>query len=301
MGVVAIDLGSNTLRVLKYECSSGKRLAEYEKIVRTANSLQSKGIVDDKAIEAILSGLQEANKKIDFSGSKVRAVTTEALRAAKNAAEVLELIKKDSGIDFEVIAPEVEAKLTLDAVKSRLEILGIEQNFVLVDIGGGSTELSFYLNGHIVTKSFRLGIVTVANEASSLDEIKEIVALKAKEIAEFAKEYLREDLLFVATAGTPTTIAAMKLGMNYQSYNPYKINGAQLRREELEYYLSKLLDMSKRQREIAVGVGRDDLIVAGVIIFEEIYKILDKDEAIIIDDGLREGVALSLCREQGSW
>lgn len=298
MSVIAIDLGSNTLRVLQYECSSGKRLAEYEKIVRTADSLHSKGIVDESALDAILSGLKEAQKKIDFSGCKIRAVTTEALRTAKNAQEVMAIIKKSSSISFEVIAPEMEATLTLNAVKSRLEILGIEQNFVLVDIGGGSTELSFYLNGRIVTQSFRLGIVTVANESSSLDEIKEIVAPKAKEIAEFAKEYLGEDLLFVATAGTPTTIAAMKLGMNYKTYNPDKINGVQLRREELDYYLIKLLDMSKSQREIAVGVGRDDLIVAGIIIFEEIYKILDKDEAIIIDDGLREGVALSLCKEQ---
>jgi len=55
--------------------------------------------------------------------------------------------------------------------------------------------------------------------------------------------------------------------------------------------------MSKKEKEIAVGVGRDDLIVAGIIIFKEIYKILNKEEAIIIDDGLREGVALLMCKE----
>jgi exopolyphosphatase/guanosine-5'-triphosphate,3'-diphosphate pyrophosphatase len=297
MEVIAIDLGSNTLRVLKYDCKSQKRVAEYEKIVRTANSLNSKGIIDDSAIDRILQGLKEAKEKIDFSNCKIKAVTTEAMRVAKNAKEALELIKNRSGIEFEIISPHEEAKLTLNAVKNRLNILGFKQDFTLVDIGGGSTELSFYINGKIISKSFKLGIVTVANEAINLEDIKKLVSLKAQEIKEFVKEYLNQNLTFVATAGTPTTVAAMKLGMNYQTYNPDKINGVKLEIDELDYYLEKLLNMSKKEKEIAVGVGRDDLIVAGIIIFKEIYKILEKKEAIIIDDGLREGVALLMCKE----
>jgi len=297
MKVIAIDLGSNTLRVLKYDCKSQKRVAEYEKIVRTANSLNSKGIIDSDAVERILQGLKEAKEQIDFSNCKIKAVTTEAMRVAKNAKEVLELIKNKSGIEFEIISPEIEAKLTLEAVQNRLNLLGLKQDFVLVDIGGGSTELSFYIDGKIISKSFKLGIVTVANEAKSIEEIKKLVESKAKEIKEFAKRYLKKDLIFTATAGTPTTVAAMKLGMTYHSYNPDKINGVKLKIEELDYYLDKLLKMSKKAKEIAVGVGRDDLIVAGIIIFKEIYKILERQEAIIVDDGLREGVALSMCEE----
>jgi len=297
MKVIAIDLGSNTLRVLKYDCKNQKRVAEYEKIVRTANSLNSKGIIDNQAIKRILEGLYEAKAQIDFGNCKIEAVATEAMRVAKNSQEVLELIKSKSEIEFTVISPEIEAKLTLEAVKNRLNTLGLKHDFTLVDIGGGSTELSFYKNNKIITKSFKLGIVTVVNEAKKLEDIKELVKNKTKEIKEFAKKYLEQELIFVATAGTPTTVAAMKLGMVYQTYNPNRINGAKLEINELNYYLDKLLKMNKKEKEIAVGVGRDDLIVAGIIIFKEIYKILNKQEAIIIDDGLREGVALSMCKE----
>ena len=297
MEVIAIDLGSNTLRILKYDCKNQKRVAEYEKIVRTANSLNSKGIIDNDAVERILQGLKEAKELIDFNSCKIKAVTTEAMRVAKNAKKVLELIKSKSGIDFEIISPQEEAKLTLKAVKNRLNLLGLKQDFVLVDIGGGSTELSFYIDGKIFAKSFKLGIVTIANAAKSIENIKNLVESKAQEIREFAKKYLKQDLIFTATAGTPTTVAAMKVGLTYHTYNPDKINGVKLNIEELDYYLNKLLKMSKKEKEIAVGVGRDDLIVAGIIIFKEIYKILNKKEAIIIDDSLREGVAILMCEE----
>jgi len=297
MKVIAIDLGSNTLRVLKYDCKNQKKVAEYENIVRTANSLNSKGIIDNQAIKRILEGLYEAKAQIDFGNCKIEAVATEAMRVAKNSQEVLELIKSKSEIEFTVISPEIEAKLTLEAVKNRLNTLGLKHDFTLVDIGGGSTELSFYKNNKIITKSFKLGIVTVVNEAKKLKDIKELVKNKTKEIKEFAKKYLEQELIFVATAGTPTTVAAMKLGMVYQTYNPDRINGVKLDINELNYYLDKLLKMSKKEKEIAVGVGRDDLIVAGIIIFKEIYKILNKQEAIIIDNGLREGVALLMCKE----
>ncbi len=297
MQVIGIDLGSNTLRVLKYDCSLDKKIAEYEKIVRTAQNITVDGTVGKKVVKAIVDGLREAQKRLDFSGCKVKAVTTEALRVATNSQDVLREIEQKTGIQFEVISSKEEAILTLKAVKKRLEILNIKRDFVLIDIGGGSTEVTFFIDNKIYSKSFKLGIVTVANRANNLDDISKIISLEAQEIKEFTKEYLKRDLAFVATAGTPTTVAAMKLGLTYKSYNPDLINGVTLERNELDIYLDRLLNMSKKDRERTVGVGRDDLIVAGVLIFKELYKILDKKISIVVDDGLREGVALFLCNE----
>ncbi len=295
MQVIGIDLGSNTLRVIKYDCSLDKKVAEYEKIVRTAQSITIDGRVDKRAVDAIVDGLIEAQERLDFHGCKIKAVTTEALRVAKNSEEVLKEIEQKTAIKFEVISPKDEALLTLQAVQKRLERLGIKRDFVLVDIGGGSTEVTFFVENRVYSKSFQLGIVTVANRAKDLDEISKIISLESKDIVEFVKDYNSRDLEFVATAGTPTTVAAMKLGLTYKTYNSELINGVTLEVDELEIYLDKLLNMSKEDREITVGVGRDDLIVAGILIFKEIYRILDKKRSIVIDDGLREGVALSLC------
>jgi len=293
--VIAIDLGSNTLSILKYNCSKEREIANYEKIVRTANSLSIDGLIDDNTINRIIEAIKEAKDRINFEDSKIFAVTTEALRIAKNSAYVLHQIKNLTGVEFKVISGKEEAQLTLLAVKNRLNKLNIEGNFVLIDIGGGSTELIYYIDGNIYSKSFKLGIVTVATATNSLEEIRELIDIKAKEIEEFAKQFKQYKLNFVATAGTPTTIASMKVGLTYNTYNPKLINGVKLYRDELNIYLQKLLSMSKKDKEIAVGVGRDDLIVAGILIFEKIYDILNSNISIIIDDGLREGVALKAC------
>ena len=296
MPVVAIDLGSNTLRVVKYNCLSNNIISEYEKVVRTADSIAKNGTIDKNAQARIVSGLKEAKELIGFNDCPLRAVTTEAMRVAQNSLEVLAHIKEQTGVEFEIIDSKHEALYTLKAVKNRLYILNKKiNNFVLVDIGGGSTELTFYIDNKVYTKSFSLGIVTVANSAKSLEDIDTILDKKIIDIYTYVQEYLKYNLTFIATAGTPTTIASMKLGFTYETYNAKEINGVELKIEELDFYLEKLLLMSKVDKEKTVGVGRDDLIVAGILIFKRIYLALNRDKSIVIDDGLREGVALSLC------
>ena len=295
MQVVAIDLGSNSLTIIKYDCQKKEIIKSFMQNVRTAQGLVNSKKISQEAVERIINALNSAKEQIDFANAKIKAVTTQALRVALNASDVIEQIKAKTGVEFKVISAKEEGELTLKAVKARLEKIGIEQNFVLVDIGGGSTELSYYIDGKIYSKSFDLGIVTTANSCKSLKEIEQFVKEKSKEIAEFASRFDNKNLIFTATAGTPTTIAAMKHNLVYKTYNANIVTGTKLTIKELDYYLQKLLSMSKQEREITVGVGRDDLIVAGVIIFKEIYNILQKEEAIVIDDGLSAGVAISEC------
>jgi len=143
--LIAIDLGSNTLRVTKLDCDSGRFTANFEKVVKTADMLNRTGVIHHEAVDRVIYALEEAKKKIDFSHEAIHAVTTEAIRQARNGEEVLERIARETGVHFEIIDGEKEAALTLLAVKNRLARLHhAARQFILVDIGGGSTELIFH-------------------------------------------------------------------------------------------------------------------------------------------------------------
>ena len=245
--MIAIDLGSNTLRVLKYDCESHKQLNSYEKVVKTADGLAEHGEINNNAIERIISAIKEAQEQIDFSSQMVKAVTTEAVRRASNAERVLHKIKKETGISFDIITGEEEARLTLLAVKHRLTKLHYASDtFVLVDIGGGSTELIFHYGTETVSKSFPVGIVTIAQTYENLETIQKVLPHEMLAMQMFCAEMYAtraKPNSFVATAGTPTTVAAMKLGFNYETYDAAKVNGTSLQKEELDFYLKKLLSM----------------------------------------------------------
>jgi exopolyphosphatase/guanosine-5'-triphosphate,3'-diphosphate pyrophosphatase len=298
--MIAIDLGSNTLRVLEYDCRNETYIAELEKIVKTADGLAEYGYINNKSIDRVISAIKEAQTKIDFSSKVIKAVTTEALRIASNSDEVLKQIKKETGIEFTVITGEEEARLTLLAVKHRLAKLKYaSDSFVLVDIGGGSTELIFCYGNETISKSFPIGIVTIAQTYKTLETIKNILPEMMFEMQMFCAEvYATKGKVnsFVATAGTPTTVAAMKLGQTYETYNASKINGTSLQINDLDFYLKKLLSMPFEEREITVGTGRSDLIAAGILIYKQLYILLEFENCIVIDDGLREGIALYICK-----
>jgi len=300
--MIAIDLGSNTLRVLEYDCDTSKQISVYEKVVKTADGLASSGHINIDALKRVISAIEEAKENIDFSSQLVRAVTTEAIRRASNSDDALEYIKKETGISFEIISGEEEATLTLLAVKNRLKKLHYASHtFVLVDIGGGSTELIFQYEDEIVSKSFPIGIVTIAQTYETLEKIEKVLPKEMFDMQKFCAEMFEtkgKPCAFIATAGTPTTVAAMKLGFNYETYDARKINGTSLQKEELDVYLEKLLSLPFEAREMAVGTGRSDLIAAGILIYKQLFTLLEFNTCVVIDDGLREGVALKSCNTQ---
>lgn len=299
--MIAIDLGSNTLRVLQMDCNSGEFLYEYQKIVRTADNLIHTGIISFEAKERIIEAIKEAASHIDFSKDKIKAVTTEAMRRAKNSLEIIEEIYDRTGIRFEIISGESEASLTISAVINRLQVLGIvaKNGFAMIDIGGASTEVAFVYGDDTVAKSFSLGIVTLAQAYPNLTILKEALSKRLEPIAKYIKSTIHEksDIdIVVATAGTPTTVAAMKIGLDFETYEANKINGMKLDFADMDEQLERLLYMSEEMREVAVGTGRSELIATGIVLFKALLELLGKKECIVVDDGLREGVALEGCK-----
>jgi exopolyphosphatase/guanosine-5'-triphosphate,3'-diphosphate pyrophosphatase len=296
--MIAIDLGSNTIRAIKYDCATNEKHDEFERIIKTADKLVETGGITDAAIERIIEAIKDIKKR--FGEDKIKAVATEALRSAKNADYVLEKIKQQTGVEFEIISPYEEAKYTAIAVENCLGKCGYENDrFFLVDIGGGSTELILKNKENIISESYKLGIVTFTQKYKTPDAIKIAVKKKAKIFKDFidlAFSTYKKPKIFAASSGTPTSIAALKKGMNYHTYDPKKINGTIVTLEDLDYWAEKLMKMEMKKREELVGVGRGDLIITGIYIFREIFRLTKYKECVVCDDGVREGVAISACK-----
>lgn len=292
--MIAIDLGSNTIRFIEYD---GIRWGKsYEKIVRAAESIQSSNRIGDNAFVRILNAIAEAKEKLDFAEHEIRAVATAAFRMAKNSEDVIHKIYTHTGIMFTVIDGEQEAQLTLLAVKNRLSNLPVNpRNFVLVDIGGGSTELIHCHDKIIKSVSLPIGIVTMSEQAEDarglrilLDDFENKVDLFCRSLEEQGNP-----ITLVLTSGTPTTIAAYRMGMDYTTYDPEKINGSILTLEACKLTYVELMNMDEAMRAQYVGVGREQLIATGILMVVALFNSSGVKEAIVVDDGLREGVALA--------
>ena len=294
--ITAIDLGSNSFRVVVFDCLSYEILGEYEETVSTADGLTKTGKISNDACDRIVGAIKNSIAKLAFDPKKAICKTTAAMRKATNSDEILQKIQQDTGIMFEIISGEEEARLTMLAIQNAIKREKLDgSNFVFVDIGGGSCELVVVQGDRILAKSFDFGIVTLTQSQNNITEFLEI---KKQVIIDFLKDIDLSDTIFVSTAGTPTTIAAIKLGLKYSDYDRNKVNGTILFENDIDEFRMKLKVLSLEQVEILVGARRTPFMEAGALIFKMFFEALKKSHAIIFDDGLREGIAIDWCEKR---
>ena len=113
----------------------------------------------------------------------------------------------------------------------------------------------------------------------------------AKIYTKDAREFLNslKNKFIVLTSGVPTTIAALRLGLNYKNYNPKKVSGFELRDDDLAWFVDELLKMDDKSADLAVGRSRKYPLIAGTLLLKELLS-GQKAKFLVIDDGLREGV-----------
>jgi len=300
--MIAIDLGSNSCRAISFDCKTKQITGEYEAIVKTADQLHQTQKISAAAIERVLKALHEADQKLSFKDHNICAVTTQAMRKATNSEMVLQRFMREAGVEFKIIDADKEAYYTLIAVESRLKALKhASEHFVLIDVGGGSTEIIFYKDGKFESQSFEVGIVTTAQHVDDGVEIHSYLEDLFEPLRSYVHDYYAQNAKpesFVATAGTPTTMAAFLMGMNYNNYDVSQINGYELSLAATQKALEGLMALDELSRAAIVGVGRESLIAAGIIIVQKLYDVLGFEVAVVIDDGVREGVALDYCLQQ---
>jgi exopolyphosphatase/guanosine-5'-triphosphate,3'-diphosphate pyrophosphatase len=300
--ITTIDLGSNSFRVLIYDCLKNKILDEYNEVVGMADGLNTTGIISQGAQDRVILAVEKSISKLKYNPENAICVTTAAMRMAKNSQEVLKNFKDKVKIDFKIINGEEEARLTLLAVKYALKREKIDSSkFILLDIGGGSTEIIVNNFDNFSSRSFNFGIVTLTQRYLKKEQLLFQLEEYKKEIKNFL-DSLKIDLdeyTFVATAGTPTTVAAVKLGQDFFHYDKEKVNGTTVNLDDLSDCLKIFNNSDNQTVAKLVGKGRVEFIEVGIYIYRAIFEVLQKKESIVLDDGLREGVAVDYCIKKG--
>ncbi|MCG3671377.1 exopolyphosphatase [Aliarcobacter butzleri] len=294
--IVTIDLGSNSFRVLKYDYKNHKIISEFNEVVGMADGLVETLNISKDAMIRVINAINKASQDLNFDPKDAVCVTTAAMRKALNNKEVLSFFEEKTGAKFSIIDANEEARLTLLAVKYALKREKINsENFVLLDIGGGSTEIVVNTAQNYEAKSFDFGIVTMTQKSIKKEDLEKDLNDRKIQIKEFLNSLKIDlkDYSFVATAGTPTTIAAIKLGQDYFSYDRNIVNGTKVNLNDLEDSLKIFKSHSKDELTKLVGQGRVEFMEVGTYIYKMVFEVLQKDESIVLDDGLREGVAIN--------
>jgi len=300
--MIGVDLGSNTLRAVRIDCEELRILRRWEWIVRSAEELEREGIISKAAAERIREALCALRQ--EYPGEPIAAVATAAFRKAANAKELLEEIKKECGVSIQIIDAAQEAYYSARGIEFGLRRLGYDpQKFLAVDIGGGSTEIILKHRDELVSESFDIGILTTIQKYRTKEQILFGIKRKMELVRQHCLdlfEFFGKPKLFIGTGGTPTTVAALKLGLDYESYDPLKVDGTLIDRDDIQRAYRRLLTLPKERRAKLVGTGREDAIMAGLVILEEFLNKCGYGSMMVIDEGVREGVALEFCEKKES-
>jgi exopolyphosphatase / guanosine-5'-triphosphate,3'-diphosphate pyrophosphatase len=309
MILAGIDIGTNTLRLLIAETGpdSFREIYSDRRITRLGQDLDRRGRFSPNAEERSLHALSDFTTSIRrHAVTHVASVGTSAFRTATNAAEYIIEVQKRIGLAIRIISGEEEARLTLLGVTHALKGLDRRRDDPLasacvVDIGGGSTEIimtrhkrepliiSLPLGAVYLTERF------IKHDPPARDEI-EFLRSTIRGVLEYQSGDMRPEPagIFVGTAGTITTLAAMDQGL--MDYDADKINRYIMTEETIDAMVADLTRKTLKEREDIPGLeqGREDIILAGAVIAQEIMKRFGFSTMIVSDWGLREGIVMDL-------
>ena len=300
----AIDVGSNTLRMLIGHCSADSLQPELyqQQITRLAgNYLPGKGLAPE-SIERTLAAITDfANLLEEKQVDQVRVVGTAALRRAENSEYLVKLIKLKTRLQLEIVSGAEEARLSAAGVLTAL--VPCPEVALIFDIGGGSTEIVFCTDRQIqFSCSYPLGVVQLCEEMPDAEQrLQYLSNMVVKFSTDLLYAGISPDLLsscqLVGTAGTVTTLAAMNLQMSH--YDRSRINNQQLSKSWLGKTLKSLYGMTVSERERLPGLepGRGDLIVPGLELILTLCRYFQKGAITVADSGLLEGILLDFCND----
>jgi exopolyphosphatase/guanosine-5'-triphosphate,3'-diphosphate pyrophosphatase len=323
----ALDLGTNSCRMLIAQPKgSGFHVVDsFSKSVQLGQGLEATGRLSRAAMDRTIGAVRICRQKLQrHDVTRMRLVATEACRRARNGAQFLDQLRRETGLALEIIQPEEEARL---AVISCAPLVSTRTDQLLVvDIGGGSTELVWIDLTNVPRRerpraimrlhagfrqdpgpfpvarvvdwiSVPLGVATLRDQFVDVADDGARYALMSwyfeENLATFApsaSEQAREGFQIIGTSGTVTTVAASHLGL--RRYDRAKVDGLRMTSDQIDAVVKDYLALGPegRRNDPRIGKDRHELIMSGAAILQALMRLWPTDRLSVADRGLREGL-----------
>jgi exopolyphosphatase / guanosine-5'-triphosphate,3'-diphosphate pyrophosphatase len=301
--VAAIDCGTNSIRLLIADITGGnfKEVLRTMKIVRLGQGVDQNKSFHPDAITRTLSAVEKFAQLIASKGvEKIRFCATSATRDASNRELFTNGVKKILGVEVEVIPGEQEAALSF--IGATKELSQSDGPFLVVDIGGGSTEFVFGSEKVEFAKSVNIGCVRMSerhlnSQPPTMTQIAEAIIDIDLAITQAAKVVpISQAKSLVAVAGTATTVAAAALKL--EEYDRYLIHLSRISAPDVHQVAAVFQSLNKDQIT-ALGYmhpGRVDVITAGALVLSRIMAATGASEFIASESDILDGIAWSLSK-----
>ncbi|MHA6780290.1 Ppx/GppA phosphatase family protein [Pseudonocardia saturnea] len=309
--VAAIDCGTNSIRLLVADASPDGSLRDVHRemrIVRLGQGVDASGVLAPEALERTRVALVDYTAILQRLGTeRVRMVATSATRDAANRDDFFGMVRDTLGVDAEVISGDEEAALSFVGAVGDLD--AADGPFVVVDVGGGSTEL---VVGSLVdgtarvtdARSVDVGSVRITErclhgDPPTAEEVAEARKVAAGILDEaFAAVPVSDVRTWVGVAGTITTLSAVALGL--PEYDPAAVHLSRLTGDDLHRVAGELLGASREERGRygAIHPGRIDVIGGGALIVDTLAAELREragiTELVVSEHDILDGIARSI-------
>jgi len=309
--LAAIDIGTNSVHMLIARVAANDRfevITRQKEMVRLGSGRGEMKHLEPDAIDRGVAALGRCRSLAESFDAPMYAVATSAVREATNAAEFLRRARDEAGVDVQVISGQEEARLIQLGVLQALPVF--ERRMVLIDVGGGSTEVLIGHKGEVdYARSVKLGSLRMTRrffpdgvvDDGALEQcrayVRGRVAPMTHETAEFDHD------IAVVTSGTAEALATMALVRRDEPV-PQSLNAASITLGELTSVIDELASVrttEERNKLDGVEASRADILVGGGVVLEQLCVALGIEELTISDYALREGVLLdALHRLRGS-
>lgn len=323
----ALDLGTNSCRMLIAEPKgAGFQVVDsFSKSVQLGLGLEKSGKLSRGSMSRTVQAMRICQQKLKrHKVRRMRLVATEACRRALNAKDFVQRVQRETGLRLDIIEPEEEARL---AVVSCAPLVSPKtENLLVVDIGGGSTEL-VWLDLSQVPRADRpqsimrlhsgfkqvasdmpearvvdwisvpLGVATLREQFNDVDDDAARFALMSwffeENLADFSPYHATEPterFQIIGTSGTVTTVAASHLGL--KRYDRTKVDGLRMTSDQIDKVIRSYLALGPggRRADPRIGSDRHALIMSGAAILQALMRCWPTNRLSVADRGLREGL-----------